>query len=313
MNLSPRLFYAAALLAAAPIAQAKIERTVEKTFTVQPGGTLNVETQGGNVHVHSSSDSVVKVVAKQTVNTHSETEADEILEKLTLSMEQTGNDVTAVAKYERRPAGFRFGNWPPVRVDFVVTVPASFSAGLKTSGGNVVVGDLEGKVNARTSGGDVSLGTIGAVVDAGTSGGNVSLKEGKADVKLRTSGGNITVGRVGGSAELGTSGGDIKVDSVENTLQAKTSGGNVTAGVFGLLKGDCELHTSGGNVTAVIDKSAAFRLDASTGGGRVRAEGLTITLEKSNHGRSHLSGDVNGGGSLLKLRSSGGDIAVKTR
>lgn len=313
MTIIPRFFFAAALLAAAPIVQAKIERTVEKTFTVQPGGNVYVETQGGNIHVHASSDNVVKVTAKQTINAANEAEADEILEKLTLSMEQTGNDVALVAKYEKRPTGFRFSNWPPVRVDFIVTVPASFAAELKTSGGNLVVGDLAGKVNARTSGGDIKLGTIGSVVDASTSGGNVVLAEGKANVKLRTSGGNISVGRVAGSAELSTSGGDIKVDAVENTLQARTSGGNVSAGVFGLLKGDCELHTSGGNVTAVIDKNAAFRLDASTSGGRVRAEGLTITLEKSNHGKSHLSGDVNGGGSLLKLRSSGGNVTVTTR
>ena len=42
-------------------------------------------------------------------------------------------------------------------------------------------------------------------------------------------------------------------------------------------------------------------------------EGLTITLEKSNHSKSHLTGNVNGGGSLLKLRSSGGNVTVRTR
>ncbi|HEX2854270.1 MAG TPA: DUF4097 family beta strand repeat-containing protein [Opitutaceae bacterium] len=313
MNIIPRSLLTAALLAVAPFAHAKIERMVEKTFTVQPGGTLTVETQGGNIQVQPSADSVVKVIAKQKINAGSDAEADEILKRLTMSMEQTGNDVAASAKFERRPPGFNFGSWPPVQVDFIVTVPASFAAELKTSGGNLVVGDLDGKVNARTSGGDIRLGTLRSVVDASTSGGNVSLTEGKSDVKLRTSGGNITVGHVGGSAELETSGGDIKVESVENTLRARTSGGNVRAGVFGLLKGDCELHTSGGDVTAVIDKSAAFRLDASTSGGRVIAEGITITLEKSNHGKSHLSGNVNGGGPLLKLRSSGGDVTVKTR
>jgi hypothetical protein len=62
-----------------------------------------------------------------------------------------------------------------------------------------------------------------------------------------------------------------------------------------------------------VDKAAAFRLDASTSGGSVDAEGLTITLEKSSRGRTQLAGAVNGGGALLKLRSSGGDVVVKTR
>jgi hypothetical protein len=65
-------------------------------------------------------------------------------------------------------------------------------------------------------------------------------------------------------------------------------------------------------VTATVDKSAAFRLDASTSGGSVDAQGLTMTLEGRTR-RNRLAGDVNGGGPLLKLRSSGGGVAVKTR
>jgi hypothetical protein len=43
---------AAALCAGLTLtAHAKIERVVEKSFTVQPGGVLTVETQGGNIRV----------------------------------------------------------------------------------------------------------------------------------------------------------------------------------------------------------------------------------------------------------------------
>jgi DUF4097 and DUF4098 domain-containing protein YvlB len=139
------------------------------------------------------------------------------------------------------------------------------------------------------------------------------LAEGRADVKLHTSGGDIVVGRAVGVTELQTSGGNIKIESVENTLQASTSGGNVRAGIAGALKGDCDLHTSGGRVVATVDKGVGFRLDASTSGGDVEADGLTITIEKGGRGKSRLAGSVNGGGPLLKLRSSGGDIEVKTR
>ena len=56
-----RFLLATGWLAAVAIpAHAKIERVVEKTFTVQPGGNLHVETQGGNVSVEPSNDSVVK-------------------------------------------------------------------------------------------------------------------------------------------------------------------------------------------------------------------------------------------------------------
>jgi hypothetical protein len=293
---------------------AKIERVVEKAFTVQPGGTLRLETQGGNIQVVPSSDSVVRVTAREKINASSEAEADELLQKLTLTIEQTGNDVSALSKYEERPIGFRWASsWPPVKVDFVVSMPASFASDVKTSGGNIVLGDLAGTVRARTSGGNIKLGKISAAIDASTSGGNVELVEGSSTVKLHTSGGNIVVGRAVGVTELKTSGGNIRIDSVENTLSASTSGGDVVAGLFGVTKGDCELRTSGGKVTATVDKTAAFQLDASTSGGRVSGDGLTITLNKGGQGRSQLKGDVNGGGPRLTLRSSGGDVAVRTR
>lgn len=311
---SHTLLLTAGLLALTPFcAHAKIERVVEKTFTVQPGGVLKVETQGGDIRVQTSADATVKVVAREKIRASTDAEADEILQKLALTIEQSADGVSAIAKYEKKLAGFHWGSWPPVQVDFTVTVPANYNVELKTSGGDVVVGNLNGKVYARTSGGDVTLGKITGDIDGGTSGGNVRLEEGLAAVKLGTSGGDVRVGRAVGPTDLGTSGGDIDIKSVENTLEAETSGGDVNAGIAGALKGNCKLSTSGGRVRVTVDQGVAFDLDAATSGGDVDATGLTITIERGGSGRSRLAGKVNGGGPLLKLRSSGGDIIVQTR
>lgn len=304
----------AALLAglfafASSSAQARIERIVEKEFPVAAPGTLRVETSGGAIRVTPSTDSVVRIRAKQRIRASTEAEADELLQKLELTLEQQGNDVRAVARYERRSSGFHFGSWPPVQVDFEIQAPAAFASELSTSGGGITVGDLTGKVRARTSGGSITLGRLGGNVDAGTSGGNITLAEAGGPVELKTSGGNISVGRVTGPADLVTSGGSIKIDSAEGRLRAHTSGGSIRAGIAGALRDECSLSTSGGSVRVAVDRTAAFRLDASTSGGQVEAEGLTLTLEKS--GRSRLAGTVNGGGPLLKLRTSGGSISVR--
>ena len=291
--------------------RASIERTIEKTFTVQPGGTLKVETAGGNITVEPGAGDTVKVTAKERIRAGSEAEADEVLKDLTLTIEQQGHDVSAKARYNRGASGW-FGS-QRVQVSFVVTVPGRYSTDLKTSGGNITVGDLAGKMEMHTSGGNVNLGNIDGTVDAGTSGGNVSLDSCTGETKLRTSGGNVTAERIVGPADLETSGGNIAVKLVENVLSAQTSGGDVQAGIGGALKGECSLSTSGGDVRVTVDKAAAFQLDASTSGGQVRADGLTITLEGGGAGRSHLSGKVNGGGPLLKLRTSGGSIQVEPR
>lgn len=291
---------------------ARITRLVEKTFIVQPGGTFKATTQGGDVTIWTADISEVRITAKQVFRTSSEEEADEILTKLTLTMEQAGNDVTAEAKYEKRPSGSWFSNWPPVNVSFEVTVPKNFNLNLNTSGGDISAGSVVGNVRARTSGGDLRFDRVDGEIDAHTSGGDIVLKEGTARAKLGTSGGDIEVDRAGGPTEVSTSGGDIIIKSVTQLLSATTSGGDVHATLTEPMKQDTVLSTSGGDVRVRVVKGAGFELDASTSGGDVRAEGVTITIAKGGVGKSRLAGTVNGGGPRLKLRSSGGDISVQT-
>jgi len=127
---------------------------------VAPGGTLRVGTEGGSIRVQPSSDSVVIITAKQKIRADSESEADELLKKRTLTFDAQGSDVTATARLERPTMGVRWGH-QPVEVDFGVTVAAKYSANLKTSGGDIVIGDLSGTVNGggallklRASGGE---------------------------------------------------------------------------------------------------------------------------------------------------------------
>jgi hypothetical protein len=294
-------------------AHARIERVVEKSFEAAGTGTLRLQTQGGSIQVMPSSDPVVKIVARQKIRATTEAGADELLERLELTFEQVGGEIRASAKYPSRGPGLHFGSWPPVTVDFIATVPAGFATELRTSGGRIEVGDLMGQVNARTSGGRIKLGRMGAAVDAHTSGGGISLDGAHGPVKLGTSGGNITVGRVEGPADLSTSGGGIRIDEVEGSVRARTSGGSVHVGIVGSLKQDCELSTSGGGIRVAVDKAAAFRLDASTSGGGVETSGLKILSGDGERRRNRLDGDVNGGGPQLKLRSSGGSIAVVAR
>jgi hypothetical protein len=300
-----------ALLGSPALLQARITRTVEKTFAVQPGGALKVQTSGGDINVLTGTGNEVKVTARERIETDSEAKADELLKDLDLTIEQQGGNVTAVAKYRKR-GGWHWGS-TPVSVSFTVVVPRHYNVDLNTSGGDISLESLAGRARLRTSGGNLKLDRIEGEVDGSTSGGNISLREGTATVKLSTSGGNIQVDRAGGEADLSTSGGDIVIDSVRSRLTASTSGGNIKANIEGELKGDCTLSTSGGEVVVAVDKRVAFDLKSHTSGGDVDADGLTIAIEKGGLRKSSLSGKVNGGGPLLSLGSSGGDIRIRTK
>ncbi len=312
MKILPSLL-ATGLLALAPLAlSAKIVRTVERSFTVQPGGNLTVVTQGGDIVVHTADTPEVRVVARQTVRANTDAEADKLLADQSLRIEQQGNDVVAEAKYERSKSGLVWKSWPPVTVDFTVTVPRSYNLGLTTSGGDIGVESLQGQVKARTSGGDLNFARIDGELEARTSGGDIYLKEGTARAKLTTSGGDIDVERAGGPTEVSTSGGNIRIEVATELVSATTSGGNVRVSLAGPLQRDAFVSTSGGNVVVRVPAAAGFQLDARTSGGDVKAAGITLKISEGGVGKSRLAGAVNGGGPVLKLRTSGGDITLKT-
>lgn len=300
-----------AAVAAAPVSlHAKIVRTVEKTFSVQPGGTFRGATQGGDFIIKTGDVRTVQVTARQIIRTDDESKADALLQDLQFSLEQDGNDVVAEAKYDRKPS-WGWKHWPPVSVDFTVTVPREYNLKLSTSGGDIKVADLKGDIVARTSGGNLSFERVEGDIEGRTSGGNIFLREGTASAKLHTSGGNVRVERAGGRTQVSTSGGNIHLEEVKELISATTSGGKVYAAITGPITEDTVLGTSGGDVIVRLKRGVGFHLDASTSGGEVDAEGLTITIDRGGVGKRRLVGSVNGGGPTLKLRTSGGNIDIR--
>ena len=57
----------------------------------------------------------VGIVSRLVIDSNAEKAASKALEKLSLSLEQKGNDVSAIANYEKR-LGNVWGSWPHVQV-----------------------------------------------------------------------------------------------------------------------------------------------------------------------------------------------------
>src|SRR5688500_9498092 len=105
MNSFTRLMLTAGLASASVlVAHARIERVVEKSFPVTGVGVLHIETHGGGIRVTPSTDSVVRITAKQQITADNDAEADELLKKLELTFEQNGNHVNVVSRYEKKPS-----------------------------------------------------------------------------------------------------------------------------------------------------------------------------------------------------------------
>lgn len=278
------------------------EEVVQRTFSVSPGGTLNVRTDRGSIEVQTSEAEEVDV--RVEIDARSE----EDREKFALTFEQEGDDVSVHGKMENQGGRWNW-NGDRLRVKYVVTVPSRFNVDLQTSGGSISVEDLEGQVEAETSGGSLSFGMIRGDINARTSGGSISLDGTSGTADVHTSGGSISLGKVAGTVQARTSGGSITVDEVAGTIDARTSGGSIRAAITEQPAGDSELRTSGGSITIRLADGIGVDVDAKTSAGRVTTDFDVPPRDKDE--MDELEAPINGGGPMLKLRTSAGSIRIK--
>lgn len=301
------------------------ERT-EKSFKVKPGGWVDVRADFGSIDVVSWANNEVKVEVRKWVEGRSRRSAAELFEDFVVSYNQTERGVSIVA--EMRGSGWRRSN-DGLQVEFHITVPKQYNLDLNTAGGSISVDDLTGEAHVKTSGGSLLLGRIEGPVKASTSGGSIDLREAKGNIVAHTSGGSISVGQVSGEVDVETSGGSIDVDGASGNLRAHTSGGGVSlrglhgsvdastsggsvdAEILEQITEPCELSSSGGGIMVYLAKDIKVDLDAYTSGGEVISD-LPITVQ-GVFGEGKLRGKVNGGGPLLTLRTSAGDIRLRSR
>jgi Toastrack DUF4097 len=271
----------ALILLAAGAAHAA-ERSVDRTFTVTPGGMLTVDADSASVRVTAADTNQVVVHA-------SAGGSDEEIAAAKIDVFQKDDGVTVIMRQRGKEGWFHW--WSSWHGDgqVQVTVPRRYAVNLRTGGGNVELADTEGSATLHTSGGDVVA------------------KHVTGNVELRTSGGAILADSVRGDVDADTSGGDVRLLNVDGKIRGNTSGGNVRCSLAGVNRG-ISATTSGGDIELTLPRATAGNLDASTSGGDITTD-LPVTTTAVKEGR--LNGSLNGGGPPIEARTSGGGIALR--
>ena len=74
---------------------------------------------------------------------------------------------------------------------------------------------------------------------------------------------------------------------------------------------ECNLRTSGGGITIALIPDIAVDVEAKTSGGHVSTDFVVESVIQGKVPKNRLEGSINGGGPLLKLRTSGGNIRLQ--
>ena len=173
---------------------------------------------------------------------------------------------------------------------------------VETGAGNIEVGRCNGNLTASSGGGNLSLGDVSGTVSAESGGGSVRLGSAQGDVKVITGGGLVELWKLGQGAHVETGGGAITAQFVGGRNQFH----------------DSYLHTAYGNVVVYLPRDLGVNVHASTelaSGTGIRSDypGLAISSEGGQYGPKSMFGEgqLNGGGPILRLRTTIGQIEIK--
>lgn len=277
------------------------ERKFEKQFTVNPGGTLTVRTDVGNITVIGTDARQVSILAEFYG-------AEREIQEYSIDAFENATGVEIRGK-GKKSSWFRMWDNMDIELQFTIKVPREYAVLLNTSGGNITVSNVKGNLNGETSGGNITLADIEGKVSMETSGGNLQVDRITGNVQMETSGGNIKVADVRGDLYVSTSGGNVKVGMVEGKVRAESSGGDVVVSVRNGNQG-VFAETSGGDIDIVVAKNISATIDASTSGGDVSCD-LPITMS-GKFDEQRMRGNINGGGNTIHAHTSGGDVRIRT-
>ncbi len=335
------LFLAIICCGAAVKAQSDKQPYLVKSLSGESVNSAKINGSGGSITVKGVNASEARLEVFVTANNNENLSKDELKQRLdeyyTLDISVSNNQLIASVKQKH----MLNMNWKKsVNVSFKAYLPVNITTELETSGGSIALSNLNGEQNFKTSGGSISVDNVKGKMKGRGSGGSIHVSNSSNDIDLVTSGGSIDAKNCTGNLRLKTSGGSLTLNDLDGTIDAETSGGSINAdGIKGELVtstsgGSIKLsnlycsidaETSGGGIDASI-KDATKYVKLKNSGGNISLElpsnkgfNLDLAANKINMEMKNFSGSVeeksiegklNGGGTMVNVRSTGGKINV---
>lgn len=264
----------------------------EKTISTESGKELIISLVAGGIEISTWDKNEVNVKVYGN---------DEAEEKIVFSAEQTSTGVKVDGKQKDSK------NFKNLTIRVEITVPKNYDLKLYSSGGNLSVKDLAGKIETNTSGGNIKIDNTNGNLEANTSGGNVSISVSIGDIKVSTAGGKISVNDFNGNVDVSTAGGDINLDGSNGKIDASTAGGSIRLDYSGKNFG-VDMSTLGGNINASLPGDFDADADIGTLAGNISCDFAKV--QKENHVTSFIRAKFNNGGEVFKCTTSAGNITV---
>ena len=240
-----KLFLTAMLLILATSASAaSLKSTVDRTFDVRPGATLNLKNVNGRITVKAWDQPKIKVVALKEVET-SKDQLQEAMKALRIEFQQRDGGLTVITHYPKEDEHFSSifdwltGDRVEAEVEYDLMVPRTMNVDVSNTNGSIHLSDVTGQHDLDTTNGKIEVTRCAGSLEASTTNGAISAELQKVTkgqpLRLSTTNGRIEIAVPADLAvdvDAGTTNGaihtDIPVSTTKigsNSLRGSINGG----------------------------------------------------------------------------------------
>jgi DUF4097 and DUF4098 domain-containing protein YvlB len=266
------------ILSLIPVAAVQAETLTEtfaKTYPLAMNGSLSLKNVNGGVTFEAWDRAEVQVHAEKKVKTDSAEDARKILGQIRVDVQAAATAVRIETRMPRKEGGFwemLSGDDVSMSVTYRVKVPR------------------------------------GAIVEADNVNGGIRLTGTKGTGRLETVNGGIEVEGTSGALALTSTNGGIKIVRAQGAVKAETTNGSIQAELTRIAADrDLGFSSTNGGITVRLPSDARLSVDAAATHGRVES---AFGLEAEGTHRNHLTGDINGGGGTLRIRTTNGSVRI---
>jgi hypothetical protein len=318
------LFSALVLGCSASMARAETS-TFERTYSTNESIELDVRTDSGSIEIRAGNSGQAIVIGRaEPTRGFFNRNADKTAELLRRFEENPPVKFSGSRLQAGHDLDKDFRRY--LVISYEIVVPASTRVNSHSDSGSQTISGVSGPLEAGADSGDITLTEIDGPVEADADSGDVMLRAVGGSVKASTDSGSIVAEGIAGAFEAHTDSGSVRLEQVApgEVIVSTDSGSSDLRGVVGALRvdsdsgdvtvdgrqdGEWSLETDSGSVRISLPVEAAFFFDGRTGSGGITVDHPIVLQGKVSGDR--LSGDVRGGGSLLRVRTDSGEIHVK--
>lgn len=196
------------------IARGKATEDWTRTYTIRPGGRLEILDINGTINVSAATGNTVQVHALRDARSSSDDAARQLLRRMPMA-EQVAPDHVRI-EVQPDSNGLQFGR-QRLAVTYDVQVPPGLVASFRTQNGTVRLDNVDGRFEAESTNGSITGRDVSGSISATTVNGGIQMGLTKlsGDVTLRVVNGGIRIEvppSLGAQLDATTVNGGVSVD-----------------------------------------------------------------------------------------------------